>query len=512
MAITNASKLADFASGASSTNTSVIQVDYTNQRVGIGTTNPTSKLHVIGDVRVSGVVTATTFVGALTGTATSATNIPNLTGAITSNNTTTSLGSFSSANLATALTDETGSGANVFATSPTLVTPVLGAATATSIVVSSGSTFTNGPVLVGTATSTGTASQPLQVTGGAYVSENVGIGTTNPTSKLHVVGDVLLSSVNSGPISGTRNRIINGSMVIDQRNAGVSTTFIAAAAAQYSVDRWYGYCTGANVTGQRITTVGVQAGGLYTYKFTGAASVTGIGFGHRIESYNSIDLAGSTATLAVDLSNSLLTGVGWTAYYANSTDTFGTLASPNKTSIASGTFTVGATTSRYSASISIPAAATTGIEVIFTVGAQTSGTWTISNVQLESGPVATPFERRSYGQELTLCKRYFQFAGNGCFGAAEGAGAIGFAEKFEVPMRVAPTILYNTFYSTTATWRYLSSDIDNGSIASLANATTSTHGLWSQQGGFSGLTTGAVFTSRNSISTTTLFIALNSEL
>jgi len=77
----------------------------------------------------SGIVTATTFSGALSGTATSTTNIPNLTGAITSNNTTTSLGSFSSSDLRTALTDETGSGAAVFANTPTLVTPVLGTPT-----------------------------------------------------------------------------------------------------------------------------------------------------------------------------------------------------------------------------------------------------------------------------------------------------------------------------------------------------------------------------------------------
>jgi len=88
------------------------------------------------NINASGIITATSFVGALTGAATTTTNIPNLTGAITSVNTTTSLGSFSSANLATALTDETGSGANVFATSPTLVTPVLGIATATSLNVS----------------------------------------------------------------------------------------------------------------------------------------------------------------------------------------------------------------------------------------------------------------------------------------------------------------------------------------------------------------------------------------
>jgi hypothetical protein len=133
---------------------------------------------------VAGIITATSF----SGTATSTTNIPNLTGAITSVNTATSLGSFTSANLATALTDKTGTGVAVFSTSPTLVTPILGAASATSIVVSSASTFTNGPILVGSGTSTGTASQPLQVNGGAYVSGNLGIGTTNPQAKVHIVG------------------------------------------------------------------------------------------------------------------------------------------------------------------------------------------------------------------------------------------------------------------------------------------------------------------------------------
>ena len=88
--------------------------------VGIGST---------GSVNTTGIITASSFVGALTGTATTTTNIPNLTGAITSVGTATTLGSFTSLQLLTALTDETGSGSAVFATSPTLVTPALGTPT-----------------------------------------------------------------------------------------------------------------------------------------------------------------------------------------------------------------------------------------------------------------------------------------------------------------------------------------------------------------------------------------------
>lgn len=204
---------------------------------------------------------------------------------------------------------------------------------------------------------------------------------------------------------GMRNRLINGVAAIDQRNGGVAQTITAGAALAYTIDRWYAYCTGANVTGQRVSG---QNANTPRYQFTGAAGVTAIGFGQRIEAWNSADLAGTTATLSVDLSNSLLTTVTWTAYYATTTDTFGTLASPTRTSIASGTFTVTSTVANYTAQISIPNAASTGIEIVLSVGAQTSGTWTIGNVQFEAGTVATPPERRSLGQELLLCQRYYE--------------------------------------------------------------------------------------------------------
>lgn len=206
-------------------------------------------------------------------------------------------------------------------------------------------------------------------------------------------------------ISGFRNIIINGGFAIDQRNSGATQTFVAAAALAYSVDRWYGYSTGANITGARVTGTAPDQ---YYYRFTGATSNTAVGFGQRIEAANSQHLAGTTATLSVKLASSSLTSITWTAYYANSTDTFGTLASPTRTQIATGTFTINSTLTRYSTNISIPSAATTGIEIVFTGGALlATQTLTFAAAQLEAGSRASVFEQRTRSIELALCQRYY---------------------------------------------------------------------------------------------------------
>jgi len=285
----------------------------------------------------------------------------------------------------------TGTGNNVLATSPTLVTPILG---------------------------TPTSGNLVNCTGFDY--------------------------------NGFKNRIINGQITTDQRNAGASQTFTAAAALAYSVDRWYGYCTGANVTGQQVAGANATQ---FRYRFTGAASVTAVGFGQRIEQKNSYDLAGSTATLSADLAiSATLTTVTWTASYATTTaDTFGTLASPTVTQIATGTFTVTSTATNFNAQITIPAAATTGIQIVFTVGALTAGlTWTIGNVQLEKGSTATSFDYRPYGTELALCQRYFWRNKSGGSGASLGVGYLATATifrgyvQFPVAMRAAPIFTINT--------------------------------------------------------------------
>lgn len=285
--------------------------------------------------------------------------------------------------------------------------------------------------------------------------------TINGTS-----GVTLTSQFDSASSFGFKNRIINGQMQIAQRATSATITAASTIAAGYStVDRFYVYCTGANVTAAQVAGTGANKNNL---QITGAASVTAIGVGQRIESLNSYDMAGSTATLSVNLANTLLTTVTWTASYATTTaDTFGTLASPTVTQIATGSFTVSPTLTNYSAQISIPAAATTGLQIVFTVGAQVSGTWTIGNVQLEKSSIATSFDYRPYGTELALCQRYYQqsyavglvagdTSGLGLVGGtamnngANSAGNNGLPISFKTPMRATATVTTYAAYANSS--------------------------------------------------------------
>ena len=291
------------------------------------------------------------------------------------------------------------------------------------------------------------------------------------------------SNLGAGNATRFKNRIINGDMRIDQRNAGASQTFTAAAALAYSIDRWYGYCTGANVTGQQIA--GTYATSQNQYQFTGAASVTAIGFGQRIEAKNSYDLANKTATLSCYIANSLLTTVTWTASYATTTaDTFGSLASPTVTQIATGTFTVSSTRTQYTTNISIPSAATTGIQIVFSVGAQTSGTWVIDTVQLEVGSSATGFEYVDYGTQLLMCQRYYENTWypntssaninatiTGIFWNANYSSGY----KFLTVKRTAPTV---TLFSRSGTSGAISSTASGADLTTATASNIGTSGFW----------------------------------
>ena len=143
--------------------------------------------------------------------------------------------------------------------------------------------------------------------------------------------------------------------------------------------------------------------------FTGAASTTAIYLLQRLESRDTNRIKSKTVTFSCEISNSLLTSVIWEVFRpTTSDDVHGTIATPTQTLIASGTFTVNSTLTRYSATFALPDLASRGLEVRLRVGAQTSGSWVVSRLQLEEGSVATDFNCGEYSGELQKCQRYFE--------------------------------------------------------------------------------------------------------
>lgn len=285
-------------------------------------------------------------------------------------------------------------------------------------------------------------------TGSAGAAQAISIGTG-----LNLSANTLTAT--AAALTGFRNRIFNGGVNIDQRNSGSSQTITAGAALAYTVDRWYAYSTGANVTGQRVTNAGTSGSpSQYVYQFTGAASVTAVNFCQRIEAVNSFDIANNTAALGVNLADSLLTTVTWSLAYANTTDTFGTIASPSVTSISSGTFTVSSTLTRYTTTISIPSAATTGLQLCLSVGAQTSGTFQIGDVQLESATAATTFERRPLQTELALCQRYYEIGAAYTYSVSINGNGVSIGYPYKVTKRVTPTVVVTNTSATGVSATY----------------------------------------------------------
>lgn len=238
-------------------------------------------------------------------------------------------------------------------------------------------------------------------------------------------------------LQGFRNRIINGDMRIDQRNAGASVS-TSSGAGIYTVDRWIAQYSATNkFTIQQSSTAptGFTNSVLIT---SSAATSVGSGdyylFSQRIEGFNTADLGFGTAnaktiTVSFWVRSSLTGTFGGSltndaqnrsypfTYTISSANTF-----ENKTiTIAGDTSGTWATNNTIGfklwfglgvgSSLSGTAGAWAGTQYLSATGATsvvgTNGaTFYITGVQLEVGSVATPFERRPFGTELALCQRY----------------------------------------------------------------------------------------------------------
>ena len=344
-----------------------------------------------------------------------------------------------------------------------------------------------------------------------------------------------------------KNRIINGDMRIDQRNAGASTTPTGAGGGIYTLDRW---CYQAAQTGK--ATVQQNAGAVTPPTgFTNYAGITSTSaysvltgdyfqLYQAIEGFNIADLAWGTAnakTITISFwVRSSLTGTfggslrnsGTTRSYpftytisvANTWelksvtiagDTSGTWLTTPAVGIYVG-FGLGSgatysgTANAWGAGNFVQPSST--VSVVGTNGA----TFYITGVQLEIGTSATPFERRLYGQELINCQRYFQVLGKGLNGSPayvifsilsyEAAATAWGTVPLKVTMRTQPT----TTYSGTFTTSYG----NQGALLNDTNQTGPDNGVIGWAAG-SGGTTGYSTYLRASNSTAA-FISFSAEL
>ena len=235
-----------------------------------------------------------------------------------------------------------------------------------------------------------------------------------------------------------RNRIINGAMGIDQRNSGSSFS-ATANAFTYGPDRFAILALGASVSGQRVAS-GINAFPL-ALRVTGASGSTGMAVSQQIESNNSYDLVGQNVTVSFTASRSGGGAVTVFLYSATALDNFA-----STTTIASQSISLTSSLARYTVTFaSLPASAANGIGLKFSFGSGLGAgeTFTITGLQLEAGSVATPFEYRSYGQELVLCQRYYWMpsVSYGEQSYASAANSLTYAQIwFPVTMRATPTI------------------------------------------------------------------------
>jgi hypothetical protein len=318
------------------------------------------------------------------------------------------------------------------------------------------------------------------------------------------------TSMNGGQLAGLRNRIINGDMRIDQRNSGAAVT---PAAPTYILDRWQIYAATAAITYQQ--TADAPAGLKYSIKATLAATrVTSASDAYslvqNIEGQNIVDFqlgAASAATVTLSFwvkssvpgtyAGSLRNGAtnrsylftfpvtsSWVKQSVSLTmDTAGTWATDNTSGLSvwfdlgSGSNYQNATTSSWLSGNYVR----TITSANFANGTN-GATFNLAGVQLELGSVATPFETRPIGMELSLCQRYYAQGSSGLIGTQVGTVTVGRATcKLPVTMRASPSLalantvtFFNGTVSTAATgtiiqWAnldYWQADVTVGSIAS----------------------------------------------
>lgn len=303
-----------------------------------------------------------------------------------------------------------------------------------------------------------TSSGNQTVTGNLTVDGNTTLGNAN-TDTILMTAAPSIGGAGLGMGFGFRNRIINGAMVIDQRNAGASVT---PTDEQFLVDRWGARLSqSSKFTAQQNQGSVTPPTGFRNYLgFTSSSAYSSLSTDYfftyqGIEGFNTFDLAFGTA------SASSITISFWVR--SSLTGTFsGALSNGAANRFYPFTFTISAANTWEYKTVTVAGDTsgtwatnnTTGLQIKFNLGSgstrlATAGAWTgsivdgatgsvslvgtngatfyITGVQLEKGSTATSFDVRPYGTELMLCQRYFEKSYNDgtAIGAVTVVGVVG---------------------------------------------------------------------------------------
>ena len=292
---------------------------------------------------------------------------------------------------------------------------------------------------------------------------------------------VTINGASASGFTGMKNRIINGNMVVDQRNAGASISL--GSSPLYAVDRFESrVAQGSGHTGQRVSTAPVGFNNSLKITIgTGGTPTAGQNtfINQQIEGFNFADLGWGTAN-AQTITVSFMV-------YSSLTGTFAYSIANN------------ALNRSYVATYSIPVA-NTWTAISLTIPGDTSGTWVgatngigsynfwdlgsgsdkngtagawqavwytktsatvnvagtsgatfyITGVQLERGSNATSFEFIDYGRQLIQCQRY-AYGCNMTMGNTYSAGnSYGHPFKFPVTMRSTPSLASGAIFTVNA--------------------------------------------------------------